>query len=83
MDERTAQFFVTVGRLCDEARTGALSVRLRLADGDEILGVPEPLPKAQQGEQLDETGYADEVTVGGVSVDLSDVVEATVMRPGG
>ena len=44
-------------------------------------GVPEVPPEAAGGEQLDDTGYADTITVDGVAVRLSDVVEASIRRP--
>jgi hypothetical protein len=50
-------------------------VRLGLATGDCVAGVPEAPPEAAGGEQLDDTGYADTITVDGVAVRLSDVVE--------
>jgi hypothetical protein len=81
MDERVAQFFLAVGRLCGEASTGGLRVRLRLAGGEQLQGVPEPPPQAEDGDELDHTGYADAVTVDGVRVELSDVVEASVVHP--
>jgi hypothetical protein len=81
MDERAAQFFLSVGRLCADARIGGLTVRLRLAGGDEIVGVPNPPPQTEGPGEVDGIGYADSVTVDGVAVALSDVVEATVSHP--
>jgi hypothetical protein len=81
VEDTEAQFFVTVGRLCADARLAGLTVCLRL-DGHEFVGVPAPPPETEGGDQLDTTGYADAVWVGGVEVRLSDVVEASVRRPG-
>jgi hypothetical protein len=81
MDERAAQFFLSVGRMCSDARIGRLTVRLLLAGGDEVVGVPYPPPQTEGPEEVDGIGYADSVTVDGVSVTLSDVVEATVCHP--
>jgi hypothetical protein len=81
MDEREAQFFLSVGRLCADARVGGLSVRLTLSGGDEVVGVPQPPPETEGGAELDGTGYADSVSVDGVAVALSEVVEATVSHP--
>lgn len=81
MDERAAQFFLSVGRLCADARIGGLTVRLRLAGGDEMVGVPEPPPQTEGPEEMDSTGYADSVSVDGIAVALSEVVEATVSHP--
>jgi hypothetical protein len=82
MDERAAQFFLSVGRLCADARIGGLSVRLRLAEGEDVVGVPYPPPQTDGPDEVDGIGYADSVTVDGVAVTLSDVVEATVCHPG-
>ena len=81
MEERVSQFFLSVGRLCGDAHIGKLEVRLRLVSGAEIVGVPDPLSDTEGDEELDATGYADRVTIGGVAVALSDVVEASVGRP--
>jgi hypothetical protein len=81
MDERLSQYFLAVGRLCGDAGLGKLTVRLTLADGRVIVGVPEPLRETEGAGELDTIGYADEVTVEGTEVALSDVVEASVTRP--
>ena len=81
VDERVSQFYLSVGRLCADARLGGLTMRITLADGTEIIGVPQPPRETEGVEQLDAIGYADEVTVDGVTVALSDVVAATVSRP--
>ncbi len=81
MDERVAHFFVCVGRMCGDARVARLTVSLTLASGEQVVGVPE-LPRETEGaDELDTTGYADAVTVDGVTVPLSDVVEARIRRP--
>jgi hypothetical protein len=81
MDDRVAHFFVSVGRLCGDARVGGLVVRLTLVSGEEIVGVPAPPRETDGADELDGTGYADAVTVDGVAVPLSDVIEASVAHP--
>jgi hypothetical protein len=81
MDDRASHFFLTVGRLCGDARTGGFVVRLSLASGEDVVGVPEPPPETEGEDQLDTIGYADAVTVDGIAVALSDVVEASVAHP--
>jgi hypothetical protein len=81
VDDNEAQFFVSVGKLCADARLAGLTVSLTLADGARVAGVPEPPAETEAGDELDTTGYADAVTVGGVTVRLSDVVEASLRRP--
>jgi hypothetical protein len=82
MDERTSQYFLAVGRMCGDAGLGRLTVRLTLADGRVVTGVPDPLRETEGAAELDAIGYADAVTVGGIEVALSAVVEASVTRPG-
>ena len=82
MDERVSQFFLAVGRMCGDAGLGRLTVRLTLADGRVVTGVPDPLRETEGAAELDAIGYADAVTVGGAEVALSAVVEASVARPG-
>jgi hypothetical protein len=81
MDERVAQFFLSVGRLCADARIGRLSVRLTLVGGEDMVGIPEPPAETEGHGELDTIGYADALTVDGVAVALSDVVEATLVHP--
>jgi hypothetical protein len=81
VDERVSHFFLSVGRLCGDARIGALTVRLTLVSGEEVVGVPEPPRDAEGAEELDSIGYVDGLTVDGVTVALSDVVEASVAHP--
>jgi hypothetical protein len=69
------------GRLCGDARVGRLVVRLTLVSGKEIVGVPAAPWETEGAGQLDMTGYADALTVDGVAVPLSDVVEAGVAHP--
>ena len=82
MDERVSQFFLAVGRMCGDAGLGRLTVRLTLADGRVVTGVPDPLRETEGAAELDAIGYADAVAVGGAEVALSAVVEASVTRPG-
>jgi hypothetical protein len=81
MDDRVAHFFVSVGRLCADARVGGLVVRLSLVNGEEVLGVPGPPPETEGDDELDTTGYADVLTVDGIAVALSDVAEVSLARP--
>lgn len=81
MDDRAAHFFVSVGRLCGDARIGGLVVRLTLVSGEEVVGVPAPPRETVDADELDGTGYVDALAVAGVAVRLSDVVEASVAHP--
>jgi hypothetical protein len=81
VDDSVSQFFVSVGRLCTDARLAGLTVCLRAQDGGEWIGVPEPPPETEAEDELDQTGYRDVVSVDGVEVRLSDVIEASIRRP--
>jgi hypothetical protein len=83
MDDHVAQFLVSVGNLCADARLGGLTVRLVLDNGEQVVGMAAPPPESDGSDELDSTGYVDCVWVGGVTVPLSEVVEATVQRPTG
>jgi hypothetical protein len=82
VDDNIAQFFVSVGKLCADARLGRLTVCLKAQNGHEWIGVPEPPPETEAEDELDQTGYRDVVSIGGVDVRLSDIVEASIRRPG-
>jgi hypothetical protein len=81
MEDRVAQFFLTVAKLCADASLGRLSVRVSLKNGEHLVGVPAPPPESQGPDQLDGTGYADTVSIDDTDVALSDVIEATVRYP--
>src|SRR3954451_5563093 len=93
VDDRLAQFMVSVGKLCADAHVGELTVRLGLVSGKEVVGVggappaagglgeAAPPPESEGLDELDSTGYVDCVWVGGAAVPLSEVVEATLHRP--
>jgi hypothetical protein len=81
VDDRAAQFFVSVGRLCGDARVAELVVRLTLTSGEEVVGVPAPPRETDGTDELDGTGYADALTVDGVTVALAEVVEASIAHP--
>jgi hypothetical protein len=81
VDDNTAQFFVSVGRLCADARLAGLIVCLTVDGGRQFVGVPEPPAETEAGDELDTTGYVDAITIGGMEVRLSDVVSVTMRRP--
>ena len=72
---------VSVGKLCADAHVGGLTVRLVLDNGEQVVGTTVSPNQSEGGEELDSTGYVDCVSVGGVAVPLSEVVEATIHRP--
>ena len=80
MDDRDSHFFTLVGKLCDEAIVGGIPVRLVLRDGTSCEGHPRPRV-ADGARHLDDTGYGDAVDLDTRTVKLSDVVQASVLRP--
>ncbi len=82
MDERLSQFFVCAAQLCADARLAELTVSVTLVGGRRIEGIPQPPPETDDpGQMVDETGYADQVSVGGVAVAFTDIVAVAVRRP--
>jgi hypothetical protein len=78
VDDRVAQFLVSVGKLCADARLGGVTMRLVLGNGEQVVGLAAPPAESDGADELDSTGYVDCVRVGGVTVPLSEVVEATI-----
>ena len=73
-------FFIMVGRILDDARLGRLSVRLELADGRTIEGVPDDWASGGS-QELDDTGYDRRVAVAGAQLDLESVRQASIIHP--
>jgi hypothetical protein len=82
VDDRIAQFYVSVAKMCADASLGGLTVHLSLDNGEQVVGVPAPPPESEGFDELDTTGYVDCVSVGGIAVPLSQVAEASIRRPG-
>ena len=80
MDDRDSHFFTLVGKLCDEASVGGIPVRLVLQDGTSCEGHPRPRVP-EEGGHLDDTGYGNAIDLDTRTVKLSDVVQASVLRP--
>jgi hypothetical protein len=79
MDDRSAHFLTLVGRVCESARLAELPVALVLEDGQRLEGQPRPV-EADGKQEVDDTGYADEVIIGDHRVRLAEVVELHVRR---
>ncbi|CAA9478212.1 MAG: hypothetical protein AVDCRST_MAG85-489 [uncultured Solirubrobacteraceae bacterium] len=81
MDDTTAQFFVMLGSVCDNARLADIPVTVRLADGREISGIPQaPASPALGDDELDNTGYRDELVLDEIRVKTADVRQLTLAR---
>jgi hypothetical protein len=76
-------YFVMVGQTLDNARIGGVLVRLTLSEGGVVEGVPvAPLSGVWPAEEVDDTGYGRWISLGGTTVDLADVRQATIVHPG-
>lgn len=70
-----------MGNLCNDARIGALSVRVTTADGAVHEGVPDAIPAEREDEAVDDTGWSEPLRVDGEVVRLQDVCEIQIRRP--
>ena len=78
----TAQFFVTVGGICDDARLAHLRVTIETTDGQVLSGVPEsPASSFEETPEVDHTGLPPVLVVGGTTVDLESVARVVLERP--
>lgn len=82
MDDRRAQFLITIGDMCLAANLAGLVVRVRSRDGSEgaARGVPY-LREGVAGEAVDDTGYRRSLIVNDRLVDLEEIVECTICAP--
>ena len=71
-----------VSEACEQARTGKLPVDITLRDGNVVSGVPAPR-QVEPGNptEVDDTGYAQQLVVGGNVVHLDDIVEVRLRSP--
>ena len=81
MDDRSAQFYVVVAQICADAALAGIAVRMRLASGDVVAGLPAPPRPAVPPDAFGETGYADALRIDGVAFALSAVVAVTLELP--
>jgi hypothetical protein len=81
-DEQLEQFFHMLGSCLDQARVGGMPVRLALADGSKVEGVPtEPATSVGAEQDIDQTGTRRFVEVGDRVVALEHVQSYAVARP--
>jgi hypothetical protein len=80
VDERTAQFIITVADVLEGARLASLPVVARVRDED-VVGIPETVASASGAEEVDDTGRAKRVAIDGVVVDLEDIEQISLRRP--
>ena len=81
MDDHTAQFYVMVGAVCDQAALAQLTVCFALDDGSVVKGIPASPAPAHADEELDHTGYRCDIIVGGAPIQLPAVREVAFARP--
>lgn len=83
MHDETAHFLVMVGDACDGARLAGLPVEVTTRDGRRLCGVPSPREASTPWQEVDDTGFENELILGGAAVALDQVVELRLRRPGG
>jgi hypothetical protein len=82
MDDRRAQFLITIGDMCLAANLAGLVVRVRSRDGSEgaARGVPY-LREGIAGEAAGGIGHPRILMVDGRLVDPEEIVECTICAP--
>ena len=82
MDDRTAQFYVIVGTICDDARVANMAVRVLLRDGRDVVGVPGTATTGgTSGDELDDTGVRRVISVDSHVIRLEDITEISLVVP--
>lgn len=81
MDDERSHYLIMLGDVCVAARIASLSVEVLTADGTRLSGVPAPQTPDADAEAVDDTGYANDLFIGGQCVPLDTVVEFVVRTP--
>ena len=81
IDDRTAQFLIIVGDVCESARVARLPVTVQTYDGRSLTGVPGRAASMGGDSQVDETGMRRSIAVGDEDVELETVSTITVDVP--
>jgi hypothetical protein len=82
IDDRYAEFLITVGGMCDAAQRAGLGVVVETEAGTQVTGVP-MMRAAGARDELNDTGYARTFRVDDAQVNLDEVVSCTIRAPGG
>ena len=69
------------GDACTAAGLANIPVELTLDDGSTAAGIPSPRPTEDHATELDHTGYANQIVVGGGTIHLDKVVRFAVHTP--
>ena len=80
VEDAYAHFLVTVGAICHAARIGSFHVLVLTEKGASLTGIPEPHEAHDGVREIDGTGLADELTIGGATIALTSVVEIRLRR---
>lgn len=81
MNDRRAHFLTLTGDACVAAGLANIDVELLLADGTTTTGVPSPLSRDEGHGALDQTGYANQLSLDGHGVLLEDIVGFVIRSP--
>jgi hypothetical protein len=75
-------YLVIVGDVCNAARLAGLQVRVMTRDGRSVIGVPEAEEAPSDSpREVDDTGYTNDLVVGGARVALDQVAEVRLAAP--
>jgi hypothetical protein len=80
IDDRYAEFLITVGSICDAAQRAGLGVVVETETGMRVSGVPIIRP-ADPRNELNDTGYARTFRIDDALVNLDEVVSCTIRAP--
>lgn len=81
-EDRYTHFLGMVGTICTDARLAGLAVYVALRDGTTVAGIPEPhLARGSDSPEVDDTGFARALAIGGQTIALDHVHEIRVRSP--
>lgn len=81
MSDRHDHYLTAVAELSQAAALGGLTMDFELDKGRTVSGVPEPRYPDAESQEVNDTGFADEVRVGPEAIALTAVVAARVSAP--
>jgi hypothetical protein len=82
IDDRYAEFLITVGGMCDAAQRAGLGMVVETGAGARVVGVP-TMRAANARNELNDTGYARTFRIDDAVVNLDEVVSCTIRAPAG
>jgi hypothetical protein len=78
MDDRRAQFLISIAQLCQSAELASLQVELLSSDGSRMRGIPVSARYGEAVGQLGDAGPRPIFWIDDHVIDLSETVECTI-----